>query len=171
MAVILQLSSGSDVDLIQALAYFDQYAQPQDKVTFYILGPTLNRPQVETPADSAAITTLIDGLKRSPNLYRISDTLKQVLSDLKAADPDVPRQVLYVGSFLNDPQEITASSIFAEEHIHFNVALVQRFRPQSVAQHKSLATYGGSSPTMKPAAVSCADPEVRSAVSSLQRCS
>lgn len=145
LAVILNLSSGSDVDLIQATlhAYFDQYAQPKDKVTFYILGPTLNRAQVETPADSAAIMTLIDGLTRSPNLYRISDTLKQVLSDLKAADPDVPRQVLYVGSFLNDPQEMTASSIFAGEHIPFNVVLVQRFRPQAVAQHKSLATYGG----------------------------
>jgi hypothetical protein len=145
LAVILNLSSGSDVDLIQATlhAYFDQYAQPKDKVTFYILGPTANRAQVETPADSAAITTLIDGLKRSPNLYSISATLKQALSDLKAADPDMPRQVLYLGSFLNDPQEITASSIFAGEHIPFNVVLVQRFRPQSVAQHKALATYGG----------------------------
>jgi hypothetical protein len=86
---------------------------------------------------------VIDGLKRSPNVYRISDTLKAALTALQAADPATPRQALYIGSFLNDPDEVNASSIFAGQHIPFNVVLVQRYRPQAVAQHRALADYGG----------------------------
>ncbi len=145
LAVIVNLSSGSDIDLIKDTlhAYFNGYYQPEDKVTFYVLGPEANRPQVATPADLATIMEVIDGLTRSPNVYSITPTLKAALTALQAADPAAPRQVLYVGSFLNDPQEVNASSIFAGQHIPFNVVLVQRYRPQAVAEHRALATYGG----------------------------
>lgn len=145
LAVIVNLSSGSDIDLIKDTlhAYFNGYYQPKDKVTFYILGSEANRAQVATPSDLATIMEVIDGLKRSPNVYSISPTLKDALSALKSADPTLPRQVLYVGSFLNDPQEVNASSIFAGQHIPFNVVLVQRYRPQAVAEHRALANFGG----------------------------
>jgi hypothetical protein len=145
LAVIINLSNGSDVDLIQDTlhAYFNDYYRPQDSITFYVLGPEANQPQVSTPADLATIMETIDSLKRSPNFYSITATLKMALTALQAADPSAPRQVLYVGSFLNDPQEANASSIFAGQHIPFNVVLVQRYRPQSVAQHRALADTGG----------------------------
>jgi hypothetical protein len=145
LAVIVNLSSGSDLDLIKDTlhAYFNGYYQPKDKVTFYVLGPQVNRAETQTPADLATIMEVIDGLKRSPNVYKISDTLKAALTALQAADPATPRQALYVGSFLNDPEEVNASSIFAGQHIPFNVVLVQRYRPQAVAEHRALASYGG----------------------------
>lgn len=145
LAVIVNLSSGSDIDLIKDTlhAYFNGYYQPKDKITFYILGSEANRAQVTTPSDLATIMEVIDGLKRSPNVYSISPTLKDVLTALKSADPTLPRQVLYVGSFLNDPQEVNASSIFAGQHIPFNVVLVQRYRPEAVAEHRALANFGG----------------------------
>ncbi len=145
LAIIVNLSNGSDVDLIQDTlrAYFNSYYRPQDKVTFYVLGPQANSATVTSVSDQAAVTTLIESLKRSPNFYSITPTLKAVLTMLQAADPTAPRQVLYIGSFLNDPQEVNASSIFAGQHIPFNVVLVQRYRPQSVAQHRALADAGG----------------------------
>ncbi len=145
LAVIVNLSSGSDIDLIKDTlhAYFNGYYQPKDKVTFYILGSEANRAQVTTPSDLSTIMEVIDGLNRSPNVYSISPTLKDVLTALKSADPTLPRQVLYVGSFLNDPQEVNASSIFAGQHIPFNVVLVQRYRPEAVAEHRALANFGG----------------------------
>lgn len=145
LAIIVNLSNGSDVDLIQDTlrAYFNSYYRPQDKVTFYVLGPQPNSALVTAVSDQSAVTTLIESLKRSPNFYSITPTLKTVLSALQAADPSSPRQVMYVGSLLNNPQEVNASSIFAGQHIPFNVVLVQRFRPQEVAQHKALATFGG----------------------------
>lgn len=145
LAVIVNLSSGSDIDLIKDTlhAYFNGYYQPKDKVTFYTLGSEANRAQVATPSDQATIMEVIDGFKRSPNVYSISPTLKDVLTALKSADPTLPRQVLYVGSFLNDPQEVNASSIFAGQHIPFNVVLVQRYRPQAVVEHRALANFGG----------------------------
>jgi hypothetical protein len=145
LALIVNLSNGSDIDLIKDTlhAYFNGYYQPKDKITFYVLGPEVNHAQVTTPADLATIMEVIDSLKRSPNVYGISDTLKAALTALQAADPAAPRQALYIGSFLNDPQEVNASSIFAGQHIPFNVALVQRYRPQAIAEHRALATYGG----------------------------
>ncbi len=145
LAVIVNLNNGSDIDLIKDTlhAYFNGYYKPDDKVTFYILGPEANRPQVVTPVDLATTLQVIDGLKRSPNFYKISDTLKAALTALQMADPSMPRQVLYIGSFLNDPQEVNASSIFAGQHIPFNVVLVQRYRPQAIPEHRALANYGG----------------------------
>ncbi len=145
LAIIVNLSNGSDVDLIQDTlrAYFNTYYQPQDKVTFYVLGPQANSALVTNISDQADATTLIESLKRSPNFYSITPTLKAVLSALQADDSTAPRQVLYIGSLLNNPQEVNASSIFAGQHIPFNVVLVQRYRPQEVAQHKALATFGG----------------------------
>ncbi len=145
LAIIVNLNYGSDVDLIQDTlrAYFNGYYRPQDKVTFYVLGPEANRPQVTSVSDQASATAVIDSLKRSPNLYSITPTLKAALTALLAADPDAPRQVLYIDSFLNDPQEANASSIFAGQHIPFNVVLVQRYRPNVVAQHRAMADLGG----------------------------
>ena len=115
LAIIVNLSSGSDLDLIQNTlrAYFKDYYQPQDNVTFYVLGPEANKPQVTVIKNQADAAALIDGLKRSPNLYSITPTLKAALTALQAAGSSAPRQVLYIGSFLNDPQEANASSIFA----------------------------------------------------------
>lgn len=145
LAVVVNLSNGSDVDLIQDTlrAYFNGYYEAGDKVTFYVLGPEANQPQITPVDDQATALEVVDSLKRSPNVYFITPTLRTVLSKLQAADADMPRQVLYVGSFLNDPDEISASSIFAGQAIPFNVVLVQRFRPQAAPQHKTLADNGG----------------------------
>lgn len=145
LAVVVNLSNGSDLDLIQDTlrAYFNEYYQSGDDVTFYVLGPEANQAQVAVVADQATGLELVDSLKRSPNVYSITPTLRAVLAALQASDPDHPRQVLYVGSFLNDPQEVSASSIFAGQQIPFNVVLVHRYRPQAVAEHRTLATFGG----------------------------
>ncbi len=145
LAIVVNLSNGSDLDLIQDTlrAYFNAYYESGDDVTFYVLGPEANQAQVTTVADQANGLEVVDSLKRSPNVYSITPTLRVVLAALQAANPDHPRQVLYVGSFLNDPQEVSASSIFAGQQIPFNVVLVHRYRPQAVAEHRTLATFGG----------------------------
>lgn len=145
LTVVVNLSSGSDIDLIQATlrAYFNTYYQAGDSVTFYLLGPQANQAQITPVADQAAALEVVDSLKRSPNVYRITPTLRTVLASLQAASAAAPRLVLYVGSFLNDPDEVSASSIFAGQAIPFNVVLVQRFRPQAAPQHKALADNGG----------------------------
>lgn len=145
LAVVVNLSNGSDLDLIQDTlrAYFNEYYQTGDNVTFYVLGPEANQAQVAIASDQGAALELVDSLKRSPNVYSITPTLRAVLATLQAADSTSARQVLYVGSFLNDPQEVSASSIFAGQQIPFNVVLVHRYRPQAVAEHRTLATFGG----------------------------
>ena len=79
LAVIVDLSHGSDVDLIQASlrAYFAHYYQPSDKITFYILGTTQSNsdPDVVETATLADINKLIDGLTASPRFYSISKAL------------------------------------------------------------------------------------------------
>lgn len=145
LAVIINLSNGSDVDLIRDTlsAYFNTYYEADDVVTFYVLGPQVGQPEISRGDALSSINTLIDGLKLSPNVYSIRATLRTALDDLLEAGDELPRQTLYVGSFLNNPDEVSASTIFAQNSIPFNVVLVQRFRPNAVAEHRTLASFGG----------------------------
>jgi hypothetical protein len=144
LAVIVNLSYGSDLDLIQNTlrAYFSSYYRPDDQLNFFVLGA--NDLQIIEPADLNAINSLIDGLARSNDYLDISSALARALVWLRQTnDPARPRLALYVGSFLNDPAEANASSSFALEGIPFNVVQAHRFRQNATSAYRALANNGG----------------------------
>jgi pSer/pThr/pTyr-binding forkhead associated (FHA) protein len=148
MAVIVDLSYGSDADLIKdALrAYFTNYYQPGDKITFYILGTTQSNsdPQVLEPASLSEINTLIDGLTTSPRFYSISKALTRSLAKLQPLlSPEQPAQALYIGSFLNDPGEANQSTPFKLAGVPLHVVQAHRFRHPSTPALQQLAANGG----------------------------
>jgi pSer/pThr/pTyr-binding forkhead associated (FHA) protein len=148
MAVIVDLSHGSDVDLIQdALrAYFAQYYQPDDHITFYILGTSQSNsePEVVEPASLKDINTLIDGLKASPRFYSISKALSESLDKLQSLQSaDQPAHALYIGSFLNDPSEANQSTPFKLAGIPLHVVQAHRYRHPSTPALQKLAANGG----------------------------
>jgi FHA domain-containing protein len=149
LAVIVDLSHGSDVDLIQAAlrAYFSHYYRAGDPVTFYILGPNQNTSTpdvVETP-DGQAVNQVIDGLTASARFYSISKALSESLEKLRSIQaPDHPAHVLYVGSFLNDPSEASQSAAFKLAGIPLHVVQAHRYRhPSTPALQKLAANSGG----------------------------
>ena len=142
--MILNLSYGSDLDLIQDTlrAYFNSYYRADDKVSFFILGA--GDLQTVEVADLNAINSLIDGLTTSNEYLDISSALTAALNWLRELnDPNRPRLALYVGSFLNDPAEANASRAFALERIPFNVVQAHRFRQPATTAYRALATNGG----------------------------
>jgi FHA domain-containing protein len=145
LAVIVNLSYGSDLDLIQNTlrAYFNSYYRADDQVSFFIMGA--GDLQLANPADLPAINSLIDGLTRSNDYLDISSALVKALDWLRQTDPPEsrPRLALYVGSFLNDPAEGNASRSFALERIPFNVVQAHRFRQNATSAYRALANNGG----------------------------
>lgn len=144
LAVILNLSYGSDLDLIQNTlrAYFNTYYRADDTVSFFILGA--GDLQTVEVTDLNAINSLIDGLPTSNEYLDISSVLTAALNWLRElSDPNRPRLALYVGSFLNDPAEANASRAFALERIPFNVVQAHRFRQPATSAYRALATNGG----------------------------
>ena len=145
LAVIVNLSYGSDLDLIQNTlrAYFNSYYRADDQVSFFVLGA--GDLQTANPADLNAINSLIDGLTRSNEYLDISSALVKALDWLRQAPtPEArPRLALYVGSFLNDPAEANTSRSFALERIPFNVVQAHRFRQNATSAYRALANNGG----------------------------
>ncbi|MBZ0289970.1 MAG: hypothetical protein K8I30_20265, partial [Anaerolineae bacterium] len=144
MAVIVNLSYGSDLDLIQDTlrAYFNNYYYPDDGISFAILGG--NGLQYAMPGSLDEINSLIDGMTRSNEYLDISTALAESLQWLgQSDDPRRPRLALYVGSFLNDPAEADASRAFALQRIPFNVVQAHRFRQNATSAYRALANNGG----------------------------
>lgn len=148
LAIIIDLSFGSDEDLIRDTlhAYFNHYYQAEDNVTLYVLDADRSyQPRLITVTSLAEANSAIDSLRQSQQFYFISTALRKVLDDLIARgySPTQPRQVLYLGSLLNDPDEVTASLGFAREGIPFHVVQVHRRRPNLASQFRQLASNGG----------------------------
>jgi FHA domain-containing protein len=149
LAVIVDLSHGSDVDLIQAAlrAYFSHYYRAGDPVTFYVLGPNQNTstPTVIEAADAPAINQVIDGLTTSPRFYSISKALADSLEKLRSLQAvKQPAHALYIGSFLNDPSEASQSTAFKLAGIPLHVVQAHRYRhPSTPALQKLAANSGG----------------------------
>ncbi|MEO8609195.1 MAG: FHA domain-containing protein [Chloroflexota bacterium] len=145
LAVIVNLSYGSDLDLIQNTlrAYFNSDYRAGDQVSFFVLGA--GDLQVSNPTDLPAINSLIDGLTRSNEYLDISTALVKALDWLRGTPTPLmqPRLALYVGSFLNDPAEANASRSFALERIPFNVVQAHRFRQNATSAYRALANNGG----------------------------
>jgi FHA domain len=143
LAVIVNLNAGSDVDLIRESlrAYFSAYYRADDLVTFYILDDDLFR-VVNTP-DINEINQTIDSLSSTRGYYRINPTLNAALDALRLIDSRYSRQALYIGSYLNDPNESNAPQIFARERIPFHAIQAHRFRENSTSGHRAMATNGG----------------------------
>lgn len=143
LAVIVNLNAGSDVDLIRESlrAYFRDYYRPDDRVIFYILGSDPFR--VVSPADINEINQTIDSLPSTPGYYRINPALNTALDALRQTNTSYSRQALYIGSYLNDPNESNTPQIFARERIPFHVVQAHRFRDNSTTGHRAMATNGG----------------------------
>ena len=144
MAVIVNLSYGSDIDLIKDTlrAYFNNYYKPDDGVAFAILGK--DGLQHAMPGSLDEINSLIDGMTASDEYLDISSALADSLQWLgQTDDPRRPRLALYVGSFLNDPAEADASRAFALQRIPFNVVQAHRFRQNATSAYRALANNGG----------------------------
>jgi pSer/pThr/pTyr-binding forkhead associated (FHA) protein len=143
-AIIVNLSNGSSVDLIQDVlrAYLAANYRPDDRLTFYILDGKNATPRIETPSSQASAETLVSGLTRSDTFYTITPALKAAVDNLRGVT-DRPRQALYVGSFLFDWSEVKASNAFALEHIPFHVVQAHRGRDADTPLYRGLASNGG----------------------------
>lgn len=148
LAVIVDLSHGSDVDLIQAAlrAYFSTYYRAGDPVIFYVLGPNQNTstPEVSEPGSLDEINQLIDGLTVSTRFYSISKALTDSLTKLESLQSvKQPAHALYVGSFLNDPSEASQSATFKLAGIPLHVLQAHRYRHLATPALQKLAAEGG----------------------------
>jgi pSer/pThr/pTyr-binding forkhead associated (FHA) protein len=143
-AIIVNLSNGSSVDLIQDVlrAYLAANYRPDDKLTFYILDGKNAAPRIETPSSQASAETLVSGLTRSDTFYTITPAVRAAVDSLRDVT-DMPRQALYVGSFLFDWSEVKASNAFALEHIPFHVVQAHRGRDADTPLYRGLASNGG----------------------------
>jgi pSer/pThr/pTyr-binding forkhead associated (FHA) protein len=144
VAIIVNLSNGSSVDLIQDVlrAYLAANYHPDDRLTFYILDGKNATPRIETPSSQTSAETLVNGLTRSDTFYAITPAVKAAVDNLRGVS-NMPRQALYVGSFLFDWSEVKASNTFAIEHIPFHVVQAHRGRDADTPLYRGLASNGG----------------------------
>ena len=147
MAIVVDMSVGSDADLIRSTlkSFFLNYYQPNDDVTMYILDGASNRPRVEIIDSVETANQVIDGLRQQAPFYFISDALRQSLADLinKGSSPVRPRVALHIGSLISRPDEVSASLGFARENIPYHVAQAHRLRNQQASLFRQLANNGG----------------------------
>jgi pSer/pThr/pTyr-binding forkhead associated (FHA) protein len=143
-AIIVNLSNGSSVDLIQGVlrAYLAANYPTDDRLTFYILDGKNATPRIETPGSQASAETLVNGFTRSDAFYTITPAVRAAVDNLRGLT-NMPRQALYVGSFLFDWSEVKASNAFALEHIPFHVVQAHRGRDSDTPLYRGLASNGG----------------------------
>lgn len=150
LAIIIDTGSGSDIPRIQdtLYAYFEHYYQLGDAVTFYIVRFDS---AAQTRFSTLRATTLeeaqgiIEALKNGDSLYDIAGALNAALSDLSSlpAQPDQPRQAIFVGSYLNRPQEVLLGADFVEAGIPLHVVHAHDQRDNQIEVYRELARYGG----------------------------
>lgn len=148
LAVIVDLSNGSDVDLIRASlsAYFNAYYQPEDRVAFYLLDRSSTGYQLLEPTGLEEIRAFIDALDRRPEFFTITDAVQDSLRwllALRAEDALRSLQAIYFGSFLHDSRETDAAALYAAERIPFHVVHSHRYREPVVPLLRALAESGG----------------------------
>lgn len=148
LAVIVDLSNGSDVDLIRAslFAYFNAYYQPEDRIAFYLLDRSSTGYQLLEPTGLEEIRAFIESLDRQSEFFTITDAVQDSLRwllALRAEDPLRSLQALYFGSFLHDSRETGAAALYAAERIPFHVVHSHRYREPVVPLLRALAESGG----------------------------
>lgn len=148
LAVIVDTSFGSNDELIRGTlrAFFDTYYRTDDAVTFYIIeGERSDAVRVVNIGDPTQIQEVIDSIRTSNRYYSILPALNLALGDMQAegSSPTHPRQVLFVGSLLNSPDEAAASSPFAQNGIPFHVVQAHRNRQSLTPAFRALAENGG----------------------------
>lgn len=149
LAIIVDTSAGSSITLIKdtLLAYFEHYHQPQDDVTFYVVNydaEALRRFSESVVVDRAEAVATINGLRGGEAYYLVQPALEAALNDLVAAtaDPLLPRQALFMGSFLNSPRETALATAFPAAGIPLHVVQVHHNRDQVTGVYRELADYG-----------------------------
>ncbi len=154
LAIIVDLSQGSDADLIQNTlrAYFSSnpadgssaYYRADDQVTLYILDGSTDVPREVVVTSSLDVNAVIDDLRPSNRFYSIVPSFSLSLEKLVSLrSPVLAAQALYIGSFLSDRREENASSVFASQGIPLYVVQSHRFRSSATRLMQSLARAGG----------------------------
>gem|GEM_PF-1310970 len=147
MAIIVDMSLGSDADLIRNTlkSFFVTYYQPDDDVTMYILDGKTNRPRIEIIDSIETANQIIDGLVQQTPFYSIADAIQLALADLvnKGSSPVRPRVALHVASLIGRPDDVSASIGFGRENIPYHVVQAHRLRNQQAPLFRQLANNGG----------------------------
>lgn len=132
IAFIVDLSRGSDVDLIQQTlrAYFLNVFREGDTATFYILDQRTSAPGVVTITTQQDGLNLVSVLRTTGLFYRSEIALTAALEGLQAAGdiPTRPRHAIYVGSYLTAPRENALGRTFAFNGIPLHVIQAHRTR-------------------------------------------
>lgn len=147
MAIVVDMSLGSDADLIRNTlrSFFLTYYQPDDDVTMYILDGKTNRPRTEIIDSLETANQIIDDLTQQPPFYFTGDAVRHALTDLinKGSSPVRPRVALHVASLISRPDDVSASIGFARENIPYHVVQAHRLRNQQAPLFRQLANNGG----------------------------
>lgn len=150
LAWVINLSNGSELSLIQDTlrAYFDDYYQPEDRLIFYILDEqsSISSPRVETPTSRLEIEQVIQSLDVGTGFYSVANAFTESIAWLRlvaASNPEISRQAVYIGPFLNRVSEAETALAFQEAQTLLHVIQAHATHELSTPTMRALAANGG----------------------------
>ncbi len=150
LAIIVDASAGSNISLIRdtLTAYFEHYYRPDDRVTLYIVDlvdPRYRSYRQEPIASLENARVVLDDLENGAYYFSMRAALDAALADLQelGSSPVLPRQALFIGSFLNRPMETQFATGFAEANIPLHVIQAHYRHDAQTGVYRRLALNGG----------------------------
>jgi pSer/pThr/pTyr-binding forkhead associated (FHA) protein len=150
LAIIVDASAGSNISLIRdtLTAYFEYYYRPDDQVTMYIVDlvdPQVRSFRQETITSLNEAREVLSSLETGASYFSVRAALDAALADLLAlgSSPYLPRQALFIGSFLNRPMETQFANDFADANIPLHVIQAHYRHDAQTSVYRRLALNGG----------------------------
>lgn len=147
MAIIVDLSVGSDDDLIRDTlkSFFNHYYQADDDITLYILDGKDDEPRVITVDSLEMADSVINDLAKQDTYYSTDTAWSKALGDLrlKGVSSVLPRVALHIASFISRPADVDTVFGFVDEDIPFHVVQAHRSRQDQGELFLKLGENGG----------------------------
>jgi hypothetical protein len=147
MAIIIDLSIGSDDDLIRDTlqSFFTHYYQADDDITLYILDGEDDEPRVVTVDSLEMADDVIGDLTKQDDYYSTDTAWSKALGDLrlKGVSSVRPRVALHIASFASRTADVGTVFGFVNEDIPFHVVQAHRSRQDQGELFLKLGDNGG----------------------------
>ena len=144
-AIIVDLSTGSDIDIIQAtlLAYLDLAYHDGDKLTLFLVeSPTPRQVEITSAAEAQA---LIANMQPGPNSYDIGPALEQALQkliEIREGNVGQPVEAMLVGSYVFVSASVEAN-LFSQNGIRLHIVQAHHNRQPSTPGFESITDVTG----------------------------